>query len=125
MAETQKQPDETDALTAAFEKAITDGAHVNYVLHLYVTGMRPCSQRAIDNIRRLCEEHLSGRYKLKVIDVYQQPELAKGAQIIAAPTLVRELPPPLRKIVGDMSDEGRVLIALGVEVAAETEEPAE
>jgi circadian clock protein KaiB len=102
--------------TAAFERALHDGSDVKYVLNLYVTGMRPHSQRAIDNIRRLCEEHLPGRYELKIIDIYQQPTLAEGAQILAAPTLVKSLPLPLRRLIGDMSDEGRVLIALGVEV---------
>ena len=112
----------TDDLTAAFEKAIAGGSEVKYVLHLYVTGMRPRSQRAIDNIRRLCEEHLKGRYELKIIDIYQQPGLAEGAQILAAPTLVKELPLPLRKLIGDMSDEGRVLVALGIQVPEKQEE---
>ncbi|MEN6448902.1 MAG: circadian clock KaiB family protein [Thermoguttaceae bacterium] len=110
---------------AAFEKAIADGSQVRYVLHLYVTGLRPRSQRAIENIRRLCDEHLAGRYELKIIDIYQQPALAEDAQILAAPTLVRTLPLPLRKLIGDMSDEGRVLIALGIEVPSPEEPPPE
>jgi circadian clock protein KaiB len=116
---------DTAGLTAAFEKVIAGGSEVKYVLHLYVTGMRPRSQRAIDNVRRLCAEHLSGRYQLKIIDIYQQPELAEGAQVVAAPTLVKSLPPPLRKLIGDMSDEGRVLVALGIEVPAKREGPPE
>lgn len=103
-------------LTAAFELAAADQSQVNYVLTLYVAGMRPRSQRSIENIRRLCEEHLAGRYELQIIDIYQQPALAQDAQIIAAPTLVKKLPPPLRQIIGDMSDDGRVLVAMGVKV---------
>jgi len=119
------EDNDTGQLAAAFEKARADGSEVRYVLRLYVTGMRPRSQRAIDNIRRLCEENLRGRYELRIIDIYQQPALAEGAQIIAAPTLVKSLPLPLRKLIGDMSDEGRVLIALGIEVPTEPEEPSQ
>lgn len=101
-------------VTAAFEQAVANWSHAKYILTLYVTGMRPRSQRAIENIRRLCEEHLAGRYELQIIDIYQQPELAQEAQLLAAPTLVKKLPPPLRQIMGDLADDGRVLLALGV-----------
>lgn len=84
----------------------------HYVLRLYVTGMTPRSIRAVENVRAICEEHLSGRYDLEVIDIYQQPTLAKGEQIIAAPTLIKQLPLPLRKIIGDMSSTERVLLGL-------------
>ncbi|HEX3178995.1 MAG TPA: circadian clock KaiB family protein [Methylomirabilota bacterium] len=83
-----------------------------YVLRLYVTGTTARSTRAIANVRRICEEHLRNRYDLEVIDIYQQPMLAKGDQIIAAPTLVKHLPLPLRKLIGDMSDKDRVLMGL-------------
>jgi circadian clock protein KaiB len=82
------------------------------VLRLYVTGTTARSTRAIANVRRICEEHLRNRYDLEVIDIYQQPMLAKGDQIIAAPTLVKHLPLPLRKLIGDMSDKDRVLMGL-------------
>lgn len=85
------------------------------VLRLFVTGMTPRSRRAVADVRKLCDEHLAGRYDLQVIDIYQQPLLAKEQQIIAAPTLVKKLPLPLRKIIGEMTDPGRVLVALGVE----------
>lgn len=111
-------------LTVALEKAMAEQAEVKYVLTLYVTGMRPSSQRAIDNIQRLCEEYLPGRHELKIIDIYQQPALAEGAQIIAAPTLVKKLPEPLRRIIGDMSDEGRVLVAMGIKVPEKLEQAA-
>jgi len=83
-----------------------------YVLRLYVTGTTPNSLNAIDNIRKICEEHLKGRYDLQVIDLYQQPSLAKGEQIIATPTLIKKLPLPLRRIIGDMSSTERVLVGL-------------
>jgi circadian clock protein KaiB len=83
-----------------------------YVLRLYVTGSTPRSTRAIQNLRALCEEHLHGRYDLQVIDIYQQPANAKREQIIAAPTLVKTLPAPIRKLVGDMSNTEQVLLGL-------------
>jgi circadian clock protein KaiB len=70
------------------------------------------SRRAIENIRTICEEHLQGSYELEVVDLYQQPVLASGEQIIAAPTLIKRLPLPLRRVIGDMSDTGRVLVGL-------------
>jgi circadian clock protein KaiB len=85
-----------------------------YVLSLYVTGSTPRSARSILNLRTFCEERLRGRYKLEVIDIYQQPELARQEQIIAAPTLIKKLPLPLRRLVGDLSDEERVLVGLNV-----------
>jgi circadian clock protein KaiB len=82
------------------------------VLRLYVAGTTPRSARAIANIKQICEEHLKGRYDLQVIDLYQQPMLAQGDQITAVPTLLKKLPPPLRRVIGDLSDRGRVLIGL-------------
>src|SRR5512140_3507563 len=72
-----------------------------YVLRLYVTGMTPKSARTIAEVKKICEEYLAGRYELQVIDIYQQPNLAKGEQIIAAPTLIKKLPLPLRRVIGD------------------------
>ncbi len=83
-----------------------------YVLRLYVTGTTIRSQDAIRNIRRICDNELKGMCDLKVIDIYQQPALAKGEQIVAAPTLIKKLPHPLRRIVGDLSDHERVLFGL-------------
>ena len=85
-----------------------------YVLRLYVAGSTPRSVRAIQSIRKVCAEHLAGRYDLQIIDIHQQPSLVKDGQIIAAPTLVRELPPPLRKYIGDLSDPERVLLRLDI-----------
>jgi circadian clock protein KaiB len=101
--------------TAAFEKALKDTQQdAIYVLCLYVTGLTPRSQRAIDNIKKLCEENIKGRYELEVIDIYQQPALAQESQIIAAPTLIKKLPLPLRKFIGDMSNKEQILVGLGV-----------
>ena len=83
-------------------------------LRLYVTGMTPRAQDAIRNIKKICEEELQGRYELEVVDIYQQPELAKKEQILAAPTLIRELPLPLRKLVGDMSNKEKVIVGLEI-----------
>jgi circadian clock protein KaiB len=98
--------------TAAFEKALAEPGRPRYALRLYVTGLTPRSTRAIANIKQICEEHLKGRYDLEVIDIYQQPVLAEGDQIIAVPTLIKKLPPPLRQIIGDLSDLERTLIGL-------------
>ena len=98
--------------TEEFEKAAAKRDRAKYVLQLYVTGMTPKSTRAIANIQKLCEEHLAGRYELKVIDIYQQPNLAKGEQIIAIPTLIKKFPLPLRKLIGDMSDKERFLVGI-------------
>ena len=83
-----------------------------YILKLYIAGMTPLSLRSIENAKRICEEHLADRYQLEVIDIRQQPQLAKGVQITAAPTLIREMPLPLRRVVGDLSDTQHVLLGL-------------
>lgn len=98
--------------TAAFEEALARTGDVKYVLRLYVAGMGPKSVKAIDNIKRICEEYLPGKYQLEVIDIYQYPIFAKDGQIVAAPTLIKELPPPLRKLIGSMSDTERVLVGM-------------
>ena len=87
-------------------------------MRLYVTGATTRSTRAITNLRRLCDEYLPGRYRLEIIDIYQQPGLAAREQIIAAPTLVKQLPLPLRKFIGDMSDTKSLLAGLEVMVSA-------
>jgi circadian clock protein KaiB len=95
-----------------------DGApgqpEIRYVLRLFITGSTPRSIRAIDNMRRICREHLAGRYDLKVIDVYQDPEATRDLQVVATPTLVKVLPEPLRRIIGDLSNKERVLAGLDI-----------
>jgi circadian clock protein KaiB len=90
------------------------GSSAQYTLRLYVTGMTPRSARAIENIRAVCVKHLEGRYDLQVIDIYQQPSLARSEQIVAAPTLIKRTPLPLRRLAGDMSSEVRVLAGLDI-----------
>jgi len=98
--------------TAEFEKAAARRDRAEYVLRLYVAGMTPKSTRAVANVRKLCKEHLEGCCELEVIDIYQQPQLAKGEQIIATPTLIKQLPLPLRRLIGDMSDTEKFLVGI-------------
>ena len=104
-----------------FEQAVKDAKEKTYLLRLYVAGATPKSTQAILNIKQICEEHLKGRYELEVIDVYQQPFLAKGEQIIAAPTLIKKLPPPLRRFIGSMADVERILVGLDLKPRQESE----
>ena len=86
-------------------------------LRLYVAGQTPKSLAAFSNLKKICESHLNGRYRIEVIDLVEQPHLSKGDQILAIPTLVRKLPQPVRKIIGDLSDTERVLIGLDLRPA--------
>ncbi len=83
-------------------------------LRLYVAGQTPKSLAAFANLKKICEQHLKGQYSIEVVDLLKNPKLAKGDQILAIPTLVRKLPPPIRKIIGDLSNEERVLVGLDV-----------
>ena len=98
--------------TEELEKAAVRREGERYVLRLYVTGLTPKSSLAVANVRKACEEHLAGRYELEVIDIYQQPHLVKGEQIIATPTLIKTLPLPLRRLIGNMSDTERFLVGM-------------
>ena len=83
-----------------------------WILRLYVAGQSARSTAALRNLEAICEEHLAGRYRIEVIDLLKQPQLARGDQIVAVPTLVRHLPPPMKKIIGDLSNADRVLVGL-------------
>jgi circadian clock protein KaiB len=87
---------------------------MNYVLRLYVMAQTPNSTRALANIKRICEEELDGEYELEVVDVLKNPQLAEDDKIIATPTLVKKLPPPLRRLIGDLSNRGKVLLGLDI-----------
>lgn len=91
-------------------------ATMEYVFHLFVTGASPNSVKAIANLKEICETHLSGRYSLEIIDVYQQSSLAEKEQIVALPLLVKKVPLPERRLIGDLSDTGKVLKSLGLNV---------
>lgn len=106
-----------------FEKALEDAKTAKYVLRLFIAGHTQKSTQAIENIHEICEKHLRGRYVLEVVDIYQQPELARGEQIIAAPTLIKTLPPPLRRIIGDLSTKDRILVGLDLEPVDSEDEP--
>ena len=86
-----------------------------YLLRLYVTGMTPRSRRAIENIKSICQEYLKGRYDLEVIDIYQRPALLRGDQIIAVPTLVKKLPLPLRRFIGNLESREKILLGLDLQ----------
>lgn len=106
-----------------FEKAVKKGStDKKFILKLYVSGATRRSSNAIENIKNFCEEHLKGRYELEIIDIYQQPELLEKDQVIAAPTLIKQLPLPLRRLIGDMSDVEKILIGLNVKPRNEEEE---
>ena len=85
------------------------------VLKLYITGRTPKSERAIANLRRICEKELGGQYRLDIVDVLEQPQLAEDERILATPTLIRELPAPLRRIIGDLSNTEKVLLGLDLQ----------
>jgi circadian clock protein KaiB len=84
----------------------------SFILKLYVTGATPRAEAAIANLRRICEQELNGQYQLEIIDVLEHPQLAEDDKILATPTLIKQLPPPLRKVIGDLSDKEKVLLGL-------------
>lgn len=105
----------TTKTTLQYERAVRVPRESRFILRLYVAGATPASRRAVENVKALCEQRLKGRYQLEIIDIYQQPELAQGVQIVAVPTLVKLMPSPLRRLIGDMSKADRVLLGLGVD----------
>jgi circadian clock protein KaiB len=107
-----KKQSSTAHTLAAFEAADADHGNARYILRLYITGTTRNSMHAIVNIRKICEEHLRGRYELEIVDISRHPTLAEGEQIIAAPTLIKKLPLPLRRFIGDMSQTERILLGL-------------
>ena len=84
----------------------------SFILKLYVTGATPRAEAAIANLRRICEQELEGQYQLEIIDVLEHPQLAEDDKVLATPTLIKQLPPPLRKVIGDLSDKEKVLLGL-------------
>jgi circadian clock protein KaiB len=101
------------------ERAVAERESAHYVLRLYVAGLTPRSVAAIASVKKTCEEYLLGRYELEVINLYDEPTLAKGEQIIAAPTLVKKLPLPLRRLIGDMADTKKLLVGLDLREKSE------
>ncbi len=111
-------PPEDPNEAEAFERALASQSDDHYVLRLYVTGTTPKSLRAIQNLRGMCEAYLQGRYDMEVVDIYQQPSQAQSDQIIVSPTLIKSLPLPSRRLIGDLSNADRVLISLDIVPAA-------
>lgn len=99
-------------ISVDLDEALKRRSTAKYVLKLYVAGITRKSSTAIRSVTDICEQYLKDRYSLEIIDIYQNPTLAKGEQIIAAPTLIKELPSPLRKLIGDMADKDKVLLGL-------------
>lgn len=106
-----------------FKGAIKNKKDEKYVLRLFVAGINPKSIKAIDNLRKVCDENMEGKYELEIIDIYQQPIFAKEGQIVAAPTLIKELPLPIRRFVGDLSDKKKLLIGLDIRSGKEKINP--
>ena len=102
----------TKAKSAPHKAGPAKAKEDTYILRLYIAGQTPKSVTAFANLHKICEEHLAGRYKIQVVDLLENPQLAKGDQILAIPTLVRELPAPMRKVIGDLSSLERLLIGL-------------
>ncbi len=100
--------------TLVYRRAERQDDLERYILKLYVTGRTPRAERAIANLRRLCEEELEGCYQLEIIDILEHPQLAEDERILATPTLVKQLPPPLRRVIGDLSSRDKVLLGLDV-----------
>ncbi len=108
----QGTPEDAKAALQEFEKLVASLAAPTYVFQLYVAGTSRRSSMAIANVRSICEQYLPGRYRLDVIDVYQQPAATKQAEVIAVPTLIKEFPLPTKKFVGDMSNSERIVVGL-------------
>jgi circadian clock protein KaiB len=108
------KPKRTHHRRRAGGRAKKEASNPEYILRLYVSGVTPRSTRAILNLKTICEEHLPNRYQLEVVDIYQQPKLAKTEEIIAAPTLVKHLPLPVRRFIGDLSKTERILLGLSL-----------
>jgi len=113
MSEKKTVKDEKD-VSSIFEEALSGKREEDYLLVLYVSGMTRRSEEAIENIKAVCDKNLRGRCKLSIVDIYQQPEKIKEDQIFAAPTLVKRLPLPFKKLIGDLNDEEKILVGLGI-----------
>jgi len=113
-AQNYEEPEPIDSDTTSDQDfdSVTMPDQDFYILRLYVAGQTQKSLAAFANLKKICEEHLGGKYRIEVVDLLENPQLAKGDQILAVPTLVRRLPPPIKKIIGDLSNTERVLVGL-------------
>ena len=108
------QPKDSKDSYAEFEKASKEKKQEKYVLRLFISGMTSRSIQAIDNLKKICDEQLKGCYNLEIVDISQQPGAVRKEDIIATPTLIKELPIPIRRIIGDLSNKDRILVALNL-----------
>ncbi|BAQ62477.1 circadian oscillation regulator KaiB [Geminocystis sp. NIES-3708] len=108
-------PEEFDpTIREVFEEALSQSSEQHYVLRLYIAGTTYQSVKALQNLKQICEEHLKGRYELEVIDIYQDMELTSSQNIVAVPTLIKELPPPIQRLIGNLSNTEKVLVGLDI-----------
>lgn len=111
----EPEPSQSERTKEEFDRILSEGpAEDHYVLVLFVTGTTPRSTQAVETVRNLCEEHLAGRYELDVVDIYQNPERLASDQIVAAPTLLKKMPIPSQRFVGNLSDRERIRIGLNL-----------
>jgi circadian clock protein KaiB len=116
-ARTRKPKTKNTAAKRARKRAPKRAAR--YALRLYITGQTPRSRQSVENLRALCDKYIPGQFDLEVVDIYQQPAMAAAGQIIAAPTLIKSMPLPLRRLVGDFSDQSRVILGLDIKMDEE------
>ena len=114
-----RKPKTKNTATAIVRKRAAKRASSRYALRLYITGQTPRSRQSVENLRALCDKYIPGQFDLEVVDIYQQPAMAAAGQIIAAPTLVKSMPLPLRRLVGDFSDQNRVILGLDIKLNEE------
>jgi circadian clock protein KaiB len=105
----------------AFEQAADEMAGQKYILRLYVAGVSPQSERAIRSVKEICEQRLKGRYDLEIVDIYQHPESLRNSDVVAVPTLIKSLPTPLRRLIGDMTNKEKLVVGLDLRPADEKE----
>lgn len=110
-----RSPRERSSSLLLYAERPAEAPLAHYVLKLYVTGTSPRTETAIRNLRRICDEELSGQYELEIVDVLKSPQVAEDDRILATPTLIKQLPPPLRRVIGDLSDKEKVLLGLEVQ----------
>ena|SRR6202162_4795761 len=114
-----RKPKTKNTATTTTRKRAAKRPIARYSLRLYITGQTPRSQRSVENLRALCNKYIPGQFDLEVVDIYQQPAMAAAGQIIAAPTLIKSMPLPLRRLVGDFSDQNRVILGLDIKLDEE------
>jgi circadian clock protein KaiB len=117
--ESSRKPKTKNTAATRARKRTAKRSVPRYALRLYITGQTPRSRQSVENLRALCDKYIPGQFDLEVVDIYQQPAMAAAGQIIAAPTLIKSMPLPLRRLVGDFSDQSRVILGLDIKLDEE------